>query len=92
MWSCNKFPVIAVTDLLEVVDRRAKSVATELSDEQTAPQPSGKHCPVLVSARRVGILVTADVCLLKDRVAKKGKQRGESPGRRLQLDRLLERT
>lgn len=28
-------------DLLEVVDRRAKSVATELSDEQTAPQPSG---------------------------------------------------
>ncbi|VAH63465.1 unnamed protein product [Triticum turgidum subsp. durum] len=30
-------------DLLEVVDRRAKSVATELSDEQTAPQPSGSN-------------------------------------------------
>ncbi|KAM3332180.1 hypothetical protein ACQJBY_027788 [Aegilops geniculata] len=30
-------------DLLEVVDRRAKSVATELSDEQTPPQPSGSN-------------------------------------------------
>uniref|UniRef100_A0A0E0DZ71 Golgin-84 n=1 Tax=Oryza meridionalis TaxID=40149 RepID=A0A0E0DZ71_9ORYZ len=28
-------------DLLEVVDRRAKIVATELSDEQSSPQPSG---------------------------------------------------
>ncbi len=39
-----------VSDLLEVVDRRAKIVATELSDEQSSPQPSGSFLLGLVSA------------------------------------------
>ncbi len=43
-------PVFFVSDLLEVVDRRAKIVATELSDEQSSPQPSGSFLLGLVSA------------------------------------------
>jgi hypothetical protein len=37
--------IFLVIDLLEVVDRRAKIVATELSDEQSTSQPSGSVPP-----------------------------------------------
>jgi hypothetical protein len=37
--------IFMVIDLLEVVDRRAKIVATELSDEQSTSQPLGSVPP-----------------------------------------------
>jgi hypothetical protein len=43
-------PFFFVIDLLEVVDRRAKIVATELSDEQSTSQPSGSVPPWFIRA------------------------------------------
>ncbi|CAL4954605.1 unnamed protein product [Urochloa decumbens] len=75
-------------DLLEVVDRRAKIVATELSDEQSTSQPSGS-VPHWFTRSTFSHLAGGLICIYlmfvcegstsQEVQAKKGKQREKGP-------------
>ncbi|KAK3161913.1 hypothetical protein QOZ80_1BG0083010 [Eleusine coracana subsp. coracana] len=79
-------------DLLEVVDRRAKIVATELSDEQSTSQPSGSNSQeVLVKKgkpREKGPLKLATADGSNRAAAQKERRSRQPPGERMKIEKI----
>ncbi|XP_010232312.1 golgin-84 isoform X2 [Brachypodium distachyon] len=79
-------------DLLEVVDRRAKSVATELSDEQPSSQPSGSSGQEGQAKRgkssEKGPLKLTTVDASKKTVAQKERKNRQPPRERIKIEKI----
>ncbi|KAL6614536.1 hypothetical protein ACP70R_036806 [Stipagrostis hirtigluma subsp. patula] len=79
-------------DLLEVVDRRAKIVATELSDEQSTSQPSGSNAQEVQAKkgkpREKGPLKLTSADGGNKTVAQKERKSRQPPRERMKIEKI----
>ncbi|XP_062206837.1 golgin-84-like [Phragmites australis] len=82
----------AAEDLLEVVDRRAKIVATEMSDEQSTSQPSGSNSQEVQAkkgkTREKGSLKLTTTDGSNRTVAQKERKSRQPPRERMKIEKI----